>query len=126
MSDERKLDLVAVGKGILIAIILTFILILIIAAVCYFATVQDKLLSLIVLAATGISVLLGALAAAKNVSGAGLLHGMILGVGYVVIMILSNLVLGGGLLFNQRLVSMIICVISCGMLGGILGINTKK
>lgn len=126
MSDDKKINFVAVGKGLLTAIVITFVLMLIIAAICYFATVQDRLLALFVFVSTGISVFLGALMAAKQISSAGLLHGVMLGLGYIAMMFLGKLVLGVDFCFTQRLVAMIICIMSCSMLGGILGINTKK
>jgi len=122
----KKLNLPVIAKGILFAIIFTFILILVIAAVCYFAVVPDKLLSVLVFAATGISVLFSSIAMSKNISGAGLLNGGVLGMGYFVVMLLANIIVNAGFEFNLKLVSMMICALSCGMLGGILGINAKK
>jgi putative membrane protein (TIGR04086 family) len=126
MTDEKKLNIAGIGKGIVFSLILTFVLILIIAAVCYFATVSDRLLSVLVFAATGISVLLGAVFVARNAEGSGFLHGAVLGIGYILIMLLSNIISQKGFKMDSQLLTMLVCVLACGMLGGILGINAKN
>lgn len=126
MSEGKKLNFAGIGKGMVFSLILTFVFILIIAAVCYFANISDRLLSILVFAATGLSVLLGAVLVSKSADGAGLLHGAVLGAGYILIMTISSAVTQKGFVFNQQALTMLICVLACGMLGGILGINSKK
>lgn len=126
MSEEKNINISGIGKGIIFSLLLTFVLMLIIAAVCYFATVSDRLLSILVFFATGVSVLLGAVFVAKNAPGAGFAHGVALGVGYLLIMLLSSLISQKGIHFDAQMVSMLICIPACGMLGGILGINSSN
>ena len=126
MSEEKKLNFAGIGKGMVFSIVLTFVFILIIAAVCYFANISDRLLSVLVFAATGASVLLGAVLVAKSAGGSGLLHGAVLGIGYILIMTLTSVISQKEFTFNSQALTMLICVLACGMLGGILGINSKK
>lgn len=126
MTDEKKINISGIGKGIAFSLILTFLLILAIAAVCYFFVVSDRLLSMLVLGAAGISVLVGALLAARSSQGAGLLHGGILGFGYGMVLIVSNIISKGGFSFDTELLTILVSVIASGMLGGILGINSKN
>lgn len=126
MIDEKKINVSGIGKGIIFSLLLTFVLILVIAAVCYFANVSDKLLSILVFLATGLSVLAGAIFVARNAPGSGLLHGIILGAGYLAVLLLSSMISQKGIHFNSQMVSMLICIPACGMLGGVLGINAKN
>lgn len=126
MSEERKINFIGIGKGIAFSLILSFVFILIIAAVCYFMTVSEGLLSVLVFAAAGASVLLGAALVAKNACGSGFLHGLILGIGYLFVMLVAGILCKRGFYFNIQLATMAACVVACGMLGGILGINSKN
>ena len=126
MHDDKKINISGIGKGIFFSLILTFLLLLSTAAVCYFQTVSDRFLSLLVFAATGTSVLLGALLAAKSAKSSGLLHGLILGAGYLLVMLLCDIISGHSLSFGVRFFAMSVCSLACGALGGILGINAKK
>lgn len=126
MLKDGKFNFIGIGKGIAFSLILTFVFILVIAVVCYFANVSDGILALSVLAAAGMSVLLGALFVSRNAQGLGLIHGLILSVGYLTVTYVAGVLYRREFCFNIQLLSMIMCVLSSGMLGGILGINSKK
>lgn len=126
MSEEKNLNFAGIGKGMLFSLVLTFVFILIIAAVCYFANISDRLLSVLVFAATGLSVFFGAVLVARSANSSGLLNGAVMGIGYILVMLMSSAVSQKGFVFNSQIVTMLICVLACGMLGGILGINAKK
>ena len=123
MGDGKRLNMTEIGKGIIASLVLTFVFILVIAAVCYFAEVSDRLLGLLVLAAAGISAFLGAAMAARGAGSLGLWHGAVLGIGYILIMIVSNIISERGFSPDSGLASIALCVLACGMLGGILGIR---
>lgn len=125
MTDGKKLNMSGIGKGIVFSLVMTFIFVPIIAAVCYFCEISDRLLGLMVLAASGISVFVGAVIAAKVSKVAGIWHGAILGMGYFLILILSNTISNHGFNPDSQMITKIICVIACGMLGGIVGITKK-
>ena len=125
MSEHKKINFTGIAKGIAFSLILTFLFIFIIALVCYFCTVSEKIMSLSVFAATAISVFLGALLLAKSADGSGLVHGLILGIGYLIIMFIADFIFHKGIDISGGIVSTPVCVLASGMLGGILGINSK-
>lgn len=125
MSESKKINFVGIGKGIGFSLILTFVLLFIIALVCYFSSISDKMLSLFVFIATAMSVLTGALFVAKNADGSGLVHGLILGIGYLVIMFVTELIFDKGINFDGSAITSAFSILLSGMLGGILGINSK-
>lgn len=123
---EKNINISGVGKGIAFSLVLTFVFILIIAAVCYFFNITDGMLSVLVYAAVAVSVFAAAFAVACTSGAAGFLHGGLIGFGYIVVVILSGTVMNKGFNFGMSTVTMMICIISSGILGGILGINAKK
>ena len=125
MSEKRKINFMGIGKGIVFSLLLTFFLIFIIALVCYFLTVTDKVLSLSVFGATALSVFTGSLLVAKSADGSGLVHGLIVGIGYLIIMIITDLIMHKGIDVNSGFLSILASVLASGMLGGVLGINSK-
>ena len=125
MSDrQRKMNWCGILKGILFAAVITFLLILGLAAVCYFAAVPEKLISVLTLAASGIGVLLGAAAVAKSTGYAGLWHGLLLACGYAALLWISGVLVQKSVCVSLHSLSVCLCVFACGMLGGILGVGT--
>lgn len=122
----KKINISGICKGVLFSIILTFLLLLLIAALCYFLTVSEKIMTISVFIATGLSVFLGALVVARSADGSGLLHGLVLGIIYLLITLLAELIFEKNITFSPQFLSSLLCVLSTGMLGGILGINSKK
>ncbi len=127
MSEgQRKMNWRGIMKGILFAAMFTFLLILAIAAVCYFASVPEKLISVLTMAASGLGVLFGAVAVSKSTGYAGLLHGLLLAVGYAILLWLSGILVQKSVCMSVHLVSVCLCVLACGMLGGVLGVGAAE
>lgn len=122
MSDRKKLNMSGIFKGIVFSLVITFVFMMLVALACYFCNVSDRLLGFLVLMSAGVSVFLGALLASKISKSAGIWHGAVLGLGYIVLLILSNIILRQSFSLNIGLISMTVCISACGMLGGILGV----
>ncbi len=127
MSEgQRKMNWHGIMKGILFAAVFTFLLILGIAAVCYFASVPEKLISVLTMAASGLGVLLGSAAVSKSAGYAGLLHGLLLAAGYMLLLWLSGILVQKSVCMSVHFVSVCLCVLACGMLGGVMGVGAAN
>lgn len=126
MAEERKLNGKGVLKGIAFSVLATLFCMVILTAVCYFGNISDKLLGILIFAATILSVFVGALFVSRNAQRAGLLHGALLGVGYFLVVFLVSLILKRQITFDVHLVTMLLGNVAGGMLGGIFGVNAKN
>ena len=125
MSEKNKINFRGVGKGIIFSVILTAILVLLITTVTYFADVSDKIISILLFIASVLSTLIGALFVTRNVHENGLIHGMFVGLGYFAFILIASIVVKKGFSLNTNLITMLFANVAGGMLGGILGINSK-
>ncbi|MBR3791490.1 MAG: TIGR04086 family membrane protein [Clostridia bacterium] len=125
MSEKNKINFRGIGKGIIFSIILTAIFIVLIATVTYFIDISDKIVSVLLFSSTVISTLIGALLVTKGVQQNGLIHGMFVGLGFFILILISSIITNKGFNFNINLITMLLANVAGGMLGGILGINSK-
>lgn len=123
MSEKTKLNISGIIKGIAFSLIFTFILIFVIAAACYFFTVSDSLLSLLVMAAVGASVFIASMLVSKSTEKNGLLHGFLIAAGYMIIVIITGIIAKKGFSADMHLLTGILSALCFGALGGILGVN---
>lgn len=123
MSEKNNFTISAVGKGIAFALVLTFLFVLLIAAACYFFTVSDRLLALLVMGGAGISVFAASFFVAKSTSQKGLIYGIATALGYMLVILLSGAVKNGGLYFDIGTFTMLAAVSCFGALGGIFGVR---
>ncbi len=126
MPEEKKFNLKKIAKGILLALIINFILIFILALACYFFVVTDRALSMLALGTTGLSVFVSAYLMSRNIHSSGLINGGLLALGYMVVLLVSGAIVDKGFFFDFHTLIITIVALSSGMLGGILGINSKN
>ena len=126
MAEERKLNGKGILKGIIFSILVTAVCMVALALVCYFGNISDKLLGILIFIATILSIFAGALFVSRNAQKAGLIHGGLLGLGYFLVVLAAGMILQKGLVWDMRLVTMLLGDVAAGMLGGILGINGKN
>lgn len=123
MSAEKKLNIKGIVKGVAFSLIITFILILVIAAICYFFTISDKLLSVLVMAAVGISVFVSSLLVAENTKNSGLLHGLLIAAIYMLVIFVSKITVSRCFSADITFLTSLISALAFGALGGIVGIR---
>ena len=112
-----------IGTFVSLAVSLVFMCLL--AAVVYFANVQDRTVSAIIFVLCAVAVLIGAFLLAKNIDSGGLLNGVVLaGVYFAVLAVISVLVNGKISLSVNNFLRLFSCL-AAGALGGVLGINTS-
>lgn len=125
MSEKSKINIRSVFKGIIFSVASTLVLVLLTALISYFTDISDNIISIILFAVSVVSVLTGAVLVCRSTGENGLIHGGLIGLGYFVFLLLASIVIKREFDFNARLITMLVSNIAGGMLGGVLGINTK-
>lgn len=123
MSEKNTFNISAAGKGALLALAVSFLLILAAALACYVFTVSDRALSIVAMAISGVSCFSGAFAAAKLAGQKGLFHGFAVAAFYGAVTTLSGIVSSRGFSFNPHFAAMLTSAFCFGGLGGIFGIR---
>ena len=125
MLEKSKINFRGIFKGIVFSIVLTAILVVIVALISYFSDISDKLISALLFIVSVSSVLVGAIFVTKSTSENGLIHGGIIGIGYFLVILVASIIAKRSFSMNTNLLTMMIANIAGGMLGGILGINSR-
>ncbi len=124
--EKATINFRGILKGIIFSIITTIILVIIIALVSYFADISDSIISILLFIASVLSVFTGAILVARTTAENGLAHGALIGVGYFILVLIASIVVKREFDLNGNLITMLIANVAGGMLGGILGINSKN
>ena len=120
------LDFKKIIKGVLLALVFSIFAMVVLSIIVFFADISDRTVSTLVLILSALSVFLGALILAKNIESRGLLNGLLLGCIYFALLIVVSAVACGSVSFESGNILRCISVLAGGMLGGVMGINTKK
>ncbi len=126
MSDDKKLNIRGILKGILISLAITVICVIAVALVCYFADVSDGVISIMLYVISAVSVFVSSLLLAKSITNNGLLHGLILGAGYFLVIFIFSAVFKKQISVNTKFFVSMVAALASGMLGGIMGVNAKE
>ncbi len=111
----------SIGKSLII----TVILMLIIAAIITYTSVSDSIMPLITSVIMVISIAYSGLLVATKIRKRGLMHGLITGSIYILLVIFLSWVLANDFSINKfTIIKAIIGVVSGG-LGGMIGVNLK-
>ncbi len=113
-------------KGVLFSLAVSVLMMLVLAAFVFFMNIPDRTVEMLVFALSAIAVFLGAFILAKNISSRGLLHGLLLAVLYFAVLAVVSVVINGSVSFSVQNIMRMVSVLSSGMLGGVMGINTKR
>lgn len=121
MSEKIKLNFKGIIKGILFSVITTIVLVVVLATISYFVDINDKILSLLLFLVSIFSVLIGAVFLSKTTSTKGLLHGVLLGMGYCLVVFSTSAIIKNKIEFTNHNTIMLFANLFSGALGGILG-----
>ncbi|MFA9399223.1 MAG: TIGR04086 family membrane protein [Clostridiaceae bacterium] len=110
-------------QGLLGAIIITLISIVMISIVMDYCLIPDKLISILYVIISSISILFGAVYASRKEGQKGWLIGLTLSVLYMFVLYLISLILGGSEMLDVSNVFRIILAALVGILSGMVGIN---
>lgn len=105
------------------SIIFTIVLIFFIALLIAFTSVEEKLITPLVIGAVSISLLICSYRIAKNKKEKGILYGIGLGIAYMVILYICSAFISVDFSLSLNSLIMICAGIVGGAIGGILGVN---
>lgn len=125
MSEKSKINIRSVVKGIVFSVISTLLLVLLTALISYFTDISERAVSVILFAVSVVSVFTGAVLVCRSTGENGLFHGGLIGLGYFVFLLVSSVIIKREFDLNINLITMLFSNIAGGMLGGVLGINSK-
>ena len=119
------IDFKKIVKGVLLSLAISIFLTLLLSVVVFFADLSDRTVSTLILLVSALSVFLGAIILSKNIASRGLLNGLLLAILYFLVLFAVSS-LSGDVAIDRNNILRFISVLAGGMLGGILGINSKK
>lgn len=126
ISDEKsKGSILVIGKGILIAYTISAVLIVIYGILLYSTSLSESSMPTITMIITMISIALSAIYTAIRAESRGWLNGALLGLIYMIILFLIELIFRAGVSFNGLLILRLFMGFVVGTLAGIIGINLK-
>lgn len=120
----KPFEISPAAKGILIALILSFILSLFLSVIYYFTSVQESLIHSLIIA--GISVLAASFYVAYQAGSKGLIYGLIIGTGFFLLTIIVYLIFYDGSPSWKIILEKIAVSLASGAIGGTVGVILKK
>lgn len=112
-------------KGVIGSLVLTFIFIVIFSFILANTDLNDNYIKPVLVGLTFFSIAINSFLSLKKLKSKGLVSGLIIGLIYCMLLIISSSILNKGIVFSvYSYVQIIFCLLS-GMLGGILGVNVK-
>ncbi|MGV8980401.1 TIGR04086 family membrane protein [Clostridium sp.] len=120
---ENKMKYSCAAEGVFRAAILTLILLVIYSVITNYIPASMKVTSVCYIVMTLVSVLYGAIFAAKKAGEKGWLMGIIVAATYMVVLYLVKVVGGGSAAIGMREVIRTSLALGIGALSGMLGIN---
>ncbi|MDD6735572.1 MAG: TIGR04086 family membrane protein [Clostridiales bacterium] len=124
--ETKTFDFKKILKAVLLSLIISIVLAGILSVIVYFSDMSDRTVSMLVSAASAVSVLAGALVLAKNIERGGLLNGLAVAAGYYAVLLAVSLIVNGSVGFGAYNLLRLAVILASGMLGGVLGINSEK
>lgn len=116
--------LMRILKGLIISFVITLVGILIFSIILTFSNISEKIIPIVIVILTFISILIGTIIGVRKISKNGMLNGAIIGGVYVILLYFISSLLNTGFAFNTYTILMIIAGIVSGIIGGIIGVNT--
>lgn len=113
------------GKGMIVSLISTFIILLIFSALLTYTNMNENTIAPVIMISTAISILIGSTIGNRKIRKNGLLNGAIIGGGYILILYLISSILNWNFSLNLQAIIMIIIGVVFGIIGGIVGVNLK-
>ncbi|NLJ55758.1 MAG: TIGR04086 family membrane protein [Firmicutes bacterium] len=111
-------------RGILVALGFSFLFLAVNALLIYFSPLSEVIVPYLLFAGTLLSILWGAIYVGKRTEEKGWLRGGLMGLCYVLILFILNIVFRVELQLGFGLLTKLFLGFSFGTLGGILGINS--
>ena len=114
-----------IAKGVVIALLTTFILLLILATILTYTEVKETIMNPVIIVITAISILIGSSIGNIKIKKNGLMNGALIGGIYILTIYLISSILNWRFGLNLQSIIMIITGMIFGVVGGIIGVNKK-
>lgn len=114
-----------IAKGVGIALLTTFLLLIIFATILTYTEVSETMISPVIIIVTAISILIGSSIGNIKIRKNGLLNGALIGGIYIVTIYLISSILNWKFGLEVQSIIMIVVGMIFGILGGIIGVNKK-
>ena len=123
---ENNKPIISIIKGTAISLLTTIIALTIFAVLLTYTDLSENTIKPVIITVTGISILIGSSIGTRKLRKNGLMTGGIIGVSYILIIYLISSVMNSN--FALSLISVIMMGVGIigGILGGIIGVNTKN
>ena len=105
-------------KGSIFSIVISIILLLIYATVLTYTNVSENTMTVVLIAISGISILIGSSISSFKIKKQGMLNGALVGLIYMIFIYLYL-----GFMLDTKSIIMIAVGVIAGMIGGIVGVN---
>lgn len=129
MESAEKLNdknYIQILKGIGIALITTFIFLLVLAIILTYTNVSEDIINPTIIIITAVSILIGSTLSNLKIKKNGLINGGIIGGVYIILLYIFSSVFNENFSLNLQSIIMIITGIAFGILGGIIGVNISS
>lgn len=124
-SVENKKFLFSVGKGVIIAFLFTLIALLIFSVLLVYTNLSEETIKPVIITLTGISILLGSSIGTRKLKKNGILNGGLIGGIYILSIYIISSIMSSSFNLNLAAIIMVLVGMICGVLGGIIGVNSK-
>lgn len=123
---EERSPILYLAKGIAMACAITLVVFIVYALLLTHTSLSEEGIPLVVIITSIVSVLVAGFDAARGAKSKGWIWGMGAGVLYAVILLIISTVVAKEFVMDQGKITLMICAIGAGGLGGMIGINVKK
>jgi len=115
----------SVLKGVGAGYVITCLVFVIYALILTYTDISDKYIPIVSIICTAVSCAFGGNIASSGMKKNGLMWGVITGLIYSLILITVNMLAGGSVNGIMSKVTVCVCAMASGGIGGIIGINKK-
>ena len=122
--ETSNSNMIKIFKGIMFSFLITLVSVLFFSIILTYTNISEKVISIVIIILTFISILIGTMIGIRKISKNGMLNGAIIGGSYVILLYLISSILNTGFALNIYTIVMIIAGIISGIIGGIIGVNT--
>ena len=122
--EKSNNGIIKIFKGIIFSFAITLISIFIFSVILTYTDISEKIIPIIIILITFISILTGTMMGIRKINKNGMLNGGIIGGVYVILLYLISSILNTGFTVNIYTILMIVAGIISGIIGGIIGVNT--
>lgn len=124
-KDKKQNSILIIGKGILLAYVISIICIMIYGILLVFTGLSESSMSTVITVITLVCIALAGIYTAIKGESRGWLNGAIVGIVYMIILIFLSLLFKTGMTLDKFVLFRIFMGFVIGTLSGIIGVNLK-